>query len=68
MDSNFATKNDVEKLDQSMRSEIKILDSKISSEISILRSEMKEMELRLTIKLGSMMALGLTLTAIIQKL
>lgn len=79
MDSNFATKHDLKEVDTNIRAEIKVLDSELRSEMKeiefSLRQEIKNLEhsiqnleTHLTIKLGGIMALGLSLMAILNKL
>jgi len=61
MNENFATKADIKSEMRELRWEIQTLDSKFESRF-------KEIEYKLTIKLGSMMALSIGFTATLVKL
>jgi hypothetical protein len=61
MNENLATKSDFSALKQE-------LDMKIESTKLELRSEIRELEYKLTIKLGSMMALAIGVTATLVKI
>jgi hypothetical protein len=69
MNENFATKADFKELKWEMQSvetrldsKILALDSKFESKFQSLESSIKEMEYKLTIKLGTMMALSIGIT------
>jgi len=68
----LATKHDLVLLRQEMRAEHAALRQELKSEIVALRHEVKadiaQLELRMTIKLGSMMAGSIALTAALVKL
>ena len=64
-------RSEMKAMENSLRSEMKEMENSLRSEMkemeNSLRSEMKAMEYRLTIKLGSLMAMGLGLIAILIK-
>ena len=62
MDYKFATKTDLQATQTSIRSDVKDLRAEIKEiERAIHRAEMKEMESRMTLKLGGIMLSGIAL-------
>lgn len=54
-------RSDMKTMEQSIRAEIKIIELSLRAEIQELRAEMKQMESRLTLKLGGMLIAAITL-------
>ena len=68
MNENFATKLDIHELKSELKAELKQVEWRLDSKIQTLESNIREMEYKLTIKLGSMMALSIGLTATLVKM
>ena len=68
MNENFATKSDIKELDLRLDSSVQRLDSKMDASVHRLEGMMREMEYRLTIKLGTMLTLAIGVTATVVKL
>jgi len=72
MNENFATKSDLKSEVASLKSELKSdiasLRSELKSDITSVKFDMKELEYKLTIKLGTMMTLAIGITATLVKL
>lgn len=79
MNENLATKVELKALELATTSELKALELATKNEFTLLRtemnnkfaavrSEMKDMENRLTIKLGAMLATGIGVIALISKM
>jgi hypothetical protein len=64
MNENLANKNDLLEL----KSEVKDLVSKMDIEFMSVKYEIRDMESRITIKLGALMVTGIGLIALLQKL
>ena len=64
----LATRDDLASQNQAFRSEIAALRQETKAEIAALRHDLRELELRMTIKLGTMMAGAVALTAALVKL
>ena len=63
MNENFAIKSDLKELEWKLESKINTMESRLDLRIQSLESSIKEMEYKLTIKLGSMMAIAIGVTA-----
>jgi len=61
MDYHFATKNDLQGMETNIRSDMKDMETSLRSEMKDIRAEMKEMESRMTLKLGGIMLSGIAL-------
>ncbi len=68
MNEDLATKSDLKDVRAELKSEIQSVRSELKADIQELRYGMRQMESRLTIKLGGLMALGLSIMAILNKL
>ena len=68
MNENLATKADLRELEFKLREELKAVEWRLDSRINTLESNLREMEYKLTIKLGSMMALSIGVTATLVRL
>lgn len=66
-ETEFALRSDLRAVENSLRSEIKNVETVLRSEIKDLRTDMKELEYKLTIKLGTMMTLAIGATATLLK-
>ena len=66
LDSKIDSK--IQVLDTKIDSKFQALDTKIDSKVQSLESNIKEMEYKLTIKLGTLMALSIGITATLVKL
>lgn len=54
-ETEIAIRSDMKAMEQSIRSDMKIMELSLRAEIQELRAEMKQMESRLTLKLGGML-------------
>jgi hypothetical protein len=68
MNENFATKSDMKELELKLDSSVVRLESKIDSTVQKFESAIREMEYKITIKLGAMLTLAIGVTATIVKL
>ena len=68
MNENFATKSDLKELEFRLESKLHGTESRLESRMQSLESGMKELEYKLTIKLGTMMTLAIGVTATLVKL
>lgn len=64
----LATRDDLASQNQALRAEIAAVRHELRAEIEGLRRDLAELELRMTIKLGTMMAGAVALTAALVKL
>jgi predicted transcriptional regulator len=64
----FATKSDLRDLELVIKTEMRELRDELKGDIRDLKSDMRELELRMTIKLGAMQAIGIGMLAAILKL
>lgn len=64
----LATRDDLASQNQALRAEIAAVRHELKAEIEGLRRDLAELELRMTIKLGTMMAGAVALTAALVKL
>lgn len=78
MDDTFATKSDLKEqvfmlrsdmkeMGNELRSEMKEMGTELRSEIQLVRHEMRELESRMTLKLGAIMLGGIALLQFLQK-
>ena len=63
-----ALRNDMEKMEATLQSNMEKVETTLRGEIEALRAEMRALELRLTIKLGGILVLALGLMTAINKL
>ncbi len=68
MEDKLATKNDIHELRTSMKSSFIQFESKFDNELKILRLEISQMESKLTIRMGTMLAASIAVLTAIQKL
>lgn len=61
-------RREIKELEIALRRDIKELDVALRSEMNTLRAEVKELEYRLTIKLGGMLVVGIGVVATLIKL
>jgi hypothetical protein len=64
----FATKSDLRELELVIKTEMRELRDELKSDIRELKSDMRELELRMTIKLGAMQVVGIGVLGAIVKL
>jgi uncharacterized protein YdcH (DUF465 family) len=68
MNDNFATKADLFATKNELKAEIDRLENRMQSGFSEIKSEMRELEYKLTIKLGVMLSVAVGATATMMKL
>ncbi len=61
-------KRDIKELDVKLETRIKELDSKVEIRFKELEAQIKELEMRLTIRLGTIMVVGLGVLATLLKI
>ena len=65
---NAATKDDLLNIEQRLNERIDRVEERLKSEIALSRSEMKQLEHRMTVRLGSMVAAAVVLIVAAQQL
>ena len=68
MTESLVTKADLEKTEASLRADLEKTEASLRGEIKTLRGEMRELEQRMTIRLGAMMAAAVALIIALMKL
>ncbi len=66
--SALATKQDLREYESAIRADLQLLDTKISSMEERFNDKLEKLEMRMTIKLGSIMVLGVGLMVTLSKL
>jgi hypothetical protein len=68
MDTQAASKADLLQETSTIRSELAEVEHRLETRIATVRADLEKMELRLTIKLGAMLAAGIAIVATVVKL
>ncbi|MBF0317629.1 MAG: hypothetical protein HQL04_05580 [Nitrospirae bacterium] len=63
-----ALKRDMKELEVAFKQDLKELEVAFKQDMDLLRRDMKELELRLSIRLGTIMAAGIAAIAVLMKL
>ncbi|MGR3177982.1 MAG: hypothetical protein ACUZ8E_07985 [Candidatus Anammoxibacter sp.] len=68
IDEQLATKQDLKELEVCLKRDLKELETNLRSDILEVRRDMKELELRMLIRLGAIQAVGIAVVAALVKL